>query len=456
MASSASLDSQQEKVLISFRIFGASRDRFEIIEGVSSPAPEIPASAVPLPLEPFIFLSNAAPNITADILRETAGKIDKRDHTDPIDFFRLLEKLHLEPRLLNACMADNKTRAVSLSEFTKRMFGGDADKEKIKASRGLFIARSLIDEYKNEIEQNNIRMQLPSFRMHYFFRNIEGLWASTKPLAGASDNRPAGELYSSSCICDSRNERRVLEMLYCEHCGTVFFGGNRLRLGQGLIEMLATTPDIEGIPERQAARFVERRTYDEFAIFWPAGNQTYFDPARWRQPTLDGSQKPWANWVKASLNTRTGHVELSHEKSDENPADWVKGYLFDVQLGHGDQGANNWALPCVCPSCGEDHTRRKRISPVRGFRTGFTKVSQIFTKELLPASREEISKRKLVVFQTVGRCRRNIQWSGKKSLHGTGGEIVCDELRMQVYGRRNCWMTSSIAAIRCMIILRNI
>ena len=36
-------------------------------------------------------------------------------------------------------------------------------------------------------------------------------------------------------------------------------------------ELLTTDPDIEGIPDRQAARFVERRTFADFAVFWPQG-----------------------------------------------------------------------------------------------------------------------------------------------------------------------------------------
>ena len=87
-----------------------------------------------------------------------------------------------------------------------------------------------------------------------------------------------GELYASTRII-SEDGHRVLELLYCEHCGTVFLGGSRLNVDEGVIELLATTPDIEGIPERQAARFVERRTYNEVAVFWPQGDQVYDEPA---------------------------------------------------------------------------------------------------------------------------------------------------------------------------------
>lgn len=430
MASSASLDSQQEKsygFLSDF--FGADEDSFKIIEGVSSPIVPVPEGTAPLPVEPFVFLAENAAEITENRLLEAARRIDGNNHTDFKDFFKMLDELRLEQRLFNACTVNGKTRAVSLSEFTSRLFGGEINETKRKAVRGLLIARSLFDQYPD------IRTSLPSFRMHLFFRNIEGLWASTKPLAGASDNRPVGELYPSSrIICETGQARRVLELLYCEHCGTVFFGGSRLPTGQpGVIEMLATTPDIEGIPERQAARFVEKRSYNEFAVFWPDGNQVFADSNHWRQTTFNRSQGPWADWYPASLNTGTGHVELSYEKADEFPDDWIKGHLFKLEREENTE--NVLALPCVCPACEEDHTQRKRKSPIRGFRTGFSKVSQIFTKELFYQLPDKgISSRKLVVFSDSREDAAQIS-NGVERNHYSElvREIVSDELRMLAF-----------------------
>ncbi len=432
LASSASLeagDPGSQKFLKDF--FGASQ--FEIIEGAQCPVPSIPYEIEPLPIEPFVLLANSAPNITDEVLTEAIQILGKHIKTGNMTFFQILEKLHLEARLLKACEVDNQVRAVSIDDFARRLFGGDIDEEKQKAIRGLLIARSLF-------ETSGIKTSLPSFRLHYFFRNIEGMWASTKPLAGVSDKRPVGKLYSSSrIICDTGEARRVLELLYCENCGTVFFGGNKLELENGVLEMLATTPDIEGIPERQIARFVEGRIYSEFAIFWPLEEQKYADPARWRQPPINKSQNqsPWANWLPASLNTQTGHVRLLFENAESDPDNWVKGYLFEIQLNSGEGGENHRALPCVCPSCGVNYMRRKtRKSPVRGFRTGFSKVSQIFTKELfyhLPDV--EFLNRKLVVFSDSREDAAQIS-NGVERNHYTElvREIVYDELRMQVLG----------------------
>jgi len=432
LASSASLESSDpdsQKFLNDF--FGA--EQFEIIEGSQYPVPSIPDDIDPLPTDPFILIADEFPNITDNVLNKAVYKFKENLKLVNTNFFQILESLNFEARLLKACEVDGQIRAVSIEYFTERIFKDNYDNEKEKAIRGLLIARSLFEKY-------GVKISLPSFRLHYFFKNIEGLWASTKPIEDTFDNRPTGKLYSSSrYICDTGEKRRVLELLYCENCGTVFFGGNRLELENGLVEMLATTPDIEGIPERQTARFVERRTYNEFAVFWPLGNQNFKDTSQWRQPYINKSEDlpPFAKWFPASLNTQTGHVKLLFEEAESDSNNWLKGYLFKIILQNSNEGENHYALPSVCPSCNIDYTRRKtRKSPVRGFRTGFSKVSQIFTKELfyhLPNLKS--TARKLVVFSDSREDAAQIS-NGVERNHYTElvREIVCDELRMQVLG----------------------
>jgi ATP-dependent helicase YprA (DUF1998 family) len=67
-------------------------------------------------------------------------------------------------------------------------------------------------------------------RGHLFFRNVAGIWACTNPqcseVTGRTERCPVGTLYyqpTLSCHCGSR----VLELLACEACGEVFFGGYR-------------------------------------------------------------------------------------------------------------------------------------------------------------------------------------------------------------------------------------
>ena len=405
LGSSASLDPEDpESLEFLHNFFGASDESFEIIQGHQAPLPEITGPGF-LPIEPFVTFSKAAPDLNEDPCQQLAldlgyqgassGKLALKEQMESggTDF---------SARMLNACELEGRIRAVSLDNFSKRLFGDSITGEnRRKAVRGLLAARGACDTAGN--------VSLPAFRFHWFFRNIEGLWASTMPPANVTDGRPAGKLYPSSRItCDDGGEaRRVLELLYCEHCGTLYFGGNRLDVGGGEIEMLPSDPDIEGIPDRRAARFVERRTYREFAVFWPCGtSELHQDAARWNQPNRYDGEGINAEWVPASLDTRSGRVQLNHEKQFEDQNNWVKGYLFRV----GTRNRNNFrpltenevmdsfsALPSVCAYCGRDHRKRRyRKSPLRGFRTGFSRVSQIFTKELF----YQLSDlgRKLVVF----------------------------------------------------------
>ena len=403
LGSSASLDPEKTESRIFLRnFFGAPAESFEIIQGQQVSLPEITGPEF-LPAESFIDFCHAVPDFTDDSCQQLALNLGY--HAEASGKYALKEQMEseemcLSTRMLKACEPGGRIRAVSLDYFTERLFGPSVTGEnRRKAVRGLLAARGICDEVGTP--------SLPSFRFHWFFRNIEGLWASTKPPQNATDGRPAGTLYPSSrIICKENGEqRRVLELLYCGNCGTLYFGGNLLDLGNGVIEMLPSDPDIEGIPDRRAARFVERRTYREFAVFWPCGtSRLHRDAAHWKQPNRIGGSSD-GEWTPASLDTRSGRVEPGHEKCLEDLDNWVMGYLFRI----GTRNRNNFipltdnelmdsfsALPSVCPCCGTNHGRRRRKSPVRGFRTGFSKVSQIFTKELFYQLSD--AERKLVAF----------------------------------------------------------
>jgi len=397
LGSSASLDSDNPKsreFLHDF--FGAPANSFEIIEGRTQSIPPVTGHTF-LPSEPFITFGKKAPDFPDEACRNTAfslgykgdvqsGKLALKEQMESDD-------MCVASRMLNACEYKETTRAVSLDYFASRLFGNDPNRR--EAVRGLLAARSICDTAGQE-------STLPSFRLHWFFRNIEGLWASTKPPENAEDGRPVGKLYPSSTIV-SDTHSRVLELLYCEHCGTVYLGGNKLYLPDGDIEILSSDPDIEGIPDRQAARFVERQTYRNFAVFWPCGDSNFNKGAdKWSQPNLPNlseSNKEKGCWNAASLDSRSGRVRLSHE---EDPEYWVKGYVFQIgsisrkSFVETESKDSFAALPSVCAFCAKDHSRRQRRSPVRGFRTGFSKVSQIFTKELFYQLPEE--NRKLIAF----------------------------------------------------------
>lgn len=61
------------------------------------------------------------------------------------------------------------------------------------------------------------------FRFHLFYRNIDGLWATLEKY-DEEKGRPVGKLHAHSYEIDG--DKRVLELLYCEQCGTLFMEAN--------------------------------------------------------------------------------------------------------------------------------------------------------------------------------------------------------------------------------------
>jgi len=429
LASSASLqpdDADSRTFLNDF--FGASADSFDIIEGSHVPLEAAPTPAH-LPADAFVALATSAPNFSdeacaafARSLGYTGGETGKPAVRAAV----LSPELSVGARLLRACSIDGYTRAVSLESFGASVFGPDVEASRRRSAvQGLLAARGICDAVEG-------RTPLPSFRLHLFFRNIEGLWASTKAPVGAPDGRPVGPLYATSkIICETGEARRVLELLYCEHCGTVFFGGNRLVLPSGETELLATDPDIEGIPDRQTARLIDQRSYDTFAVFWPMGNMDIHGSiGPWTQHALSGTASSSARWTPVCLNTLSGAVQPTHEAFSQDPQRWTRGYLFVID----NSGDNYNALPNVCVCCAADYGRRRfRKSPLRGFRTGFSKVSQVLTKELFYQLNE--ASRKLVVFSDSREDAAQIS-NGVERNHYFDllREAVVDELNVMALG----------------------
>lgn len=403
LASSASLepdDPDSRRFLSQF--FGRNWSSTQIIQGSLRPIPEVGGDPY-LPPEPFAALADAqgtsaieaAFNQVAENLGGAALPGTPRERMKQV-----LESgpASLEARLLRASSVDGQIRAVSLGQFGRAVFGPGVETSLVsRASRGLMRARAACEEV-------GAGSSLPSFRFHWFFRNIEGLWSCTAPGCQCDGGaRPIGKLYANSRIlCEnSADPHRVLETLYCEQCGVLFVGGSRLTLRDNTgWELLATDPDVEGVPDRQAARFVDRRRYAEFAIFWSAQQDPLHPEAQgqWRHPAADGGQSAPARWDRASFDVKSGRVVLGEQQPSYPNSRWVHGFLFHLPTTAPPDQQRYFALPAVCPACGSDYSRRKyRKSPVRGFRTGFSKLSQLLAKELF-YSLPEGDARKLVVF----------------------------------------------------------
>jgi ATP-dependent helicase YprA (DUF1998 family) len=396
LASSASLEREdQDSLTFLSEFFACPWTAEQIIPGYPVAVPPIAGTPF-LPPVPFAALGEASPD-SAELNAACGDVAAALGHVGAgVPEERLKEAMEavgaeMSARLLTACTHAGDARAVSLQAFASRLFGPAADGgQALAAAQGLLIARGLCD-------RPGATSPLPSFRLHWFFRNIEGLWACTVPGCQCLPNeqgwgRTAGKLFGMGRILcrepgGPEPPHRVLELLYCEQCGTTFFGGSRYSLpdNQGW-ELLNTDPDIEGIPDRQAARFVERRTYREFAVFWPSGGANrHAGAAQWQQPpmTADGDSTR-GTWAPASLDTVSARVVLGAQGPVVPDGTWVPGFVFHLpQVPVPDDQEGFSALASVCPACATNYSRRiYRKSPVRGFRTGFSKVTQLLSKEL--------------------------------------------------------------------------
>lgn len=228
-----------------------------------------------------------------------------------------------------------------------------------------------------------------NMRAHLFFRNLQGLWVCTDEQCTQAPARqapcPTGRLHyipRLTCGCDAR----VLELLYCESCGEVYFGGYREEEGPNPNSWFLSPehPDLEASTD--AASF--DRNYSSYAVFWPAPVGLRPQRDQW---TLNGVQRKWR---AADYSPANGRVRLGGNS----------GYLYYVPTMHGPNPPADPSiahhLPSKCPRCDADWSWRPLGSPIRTQRTGFQKISQVLCDSLMRQIPHTIegSNRKLVVF----------------------------------------------------------
>ncbi len=321
------------------------------------------------------------------------------------DVFDLKELGH--NRALPFCKArgENESSNVLNRYFATALFGDTADNA--AAAEGFVILRGLYDLFSRQVNSGTLQR----FRFHLFYRNIDGLWATINKY-DEENNKPVGKLHAHSKDIDG--DKRVLELLYCEQCGTVFYGGKRHSYHEAgthkwLTNILPTSSNLEDLPERQSQVMVEKRNYQEFAVFYPipTSEDDDFVERKLREREVEMLHKASFEknaddfecyWQLAYLNEKTGFVTIANS-GETHPG--VKGFLYTVpslDTERNIEAAKNApALPCHCPHCATSKYSNGFRSPIRGFRTGFNKVTQLYARELfyqLPT----LHNRKLVTF----------------------------------------------------------
>lgn len=340
---------------------------------------------------------------------------------------RILEEI--AARLVAACADDDGTsiRARSVSHVSVRLFGSD-DKEARTAVRGLLIARGLVDHARELLSCEPPASAAP-IRVHTFFRSLEGLFAApVQPDRGELLFEGLGvERGVARVRCADGEDRRRFELLYCEACGDLFVGGRRRDHRSFPMELSATTASLEALPERMAESDLASLSYAEYGLFRPTTDT---------RPIVSSQN---AFWSEASLDTRNGIVVGSVPASETI----VSGHIhFRSDLGGQGASERGTALPRICPSCDTDYSRRGRgqgaPSPIRNFRVGFARTSQLLATRLFELLLADDSGAKSVVFsdsrQDAARAALDVE---RRHHQDTLRELVVGCVTETLYGSRD-------------------
>jgi DEAD/DEAH box helicase domain-containing protein len=369
--------------------------------------------------------------------------------------------------LASACWDDleKRTRATSVRQIAWSLFAdlrkGHSGHEDLPYNMALTAVRAItfvrgcgdgLEEYLGG------HVEAPSFRVHTFFKSLEGLYAPALRVGVAEQEGLPERKAEIGKLSIDRGARgdfdvngtprslRQFELIYCECCGELFLGGMRPRAvaRSVLTELLPHEPQLDGLPDSAASQRFEELSFEQYAIFWPTESKPW---------VLDRSPHgDLGAWTEALLDRATGVVRRMPDGRDpaSTPApDLVlRGFLYERARGEDkhkrrENGAET-QVPYACPRCGSDYQGRRekmgRLSPLRNFRAGFGKTTQLLATELFDAQRVATPKEapKLVSFsdsrQDAARAALDIERNHHQDLRR---ELLVVNLDRFIRGKRS-------------------
>lgn len=229
--------------------------------------------------------------------------------------------------------------------------------------------------------------QIP-FRAHMFLRSMRGLWSCCDPDCSAverTSTRRVGRLYSAPrhfCDCGAR----VLELLYCDHCGDLGLGGYVVG-GSGEGVFLAATPTE---PQPDSEKLIFRRPANRYVWYRPGPAAAL---ERWEHAG-PADTKVKLGFSRAELHPRLGYLDYQ-----------TPGHGTGVTLAYSG-GPDGWhppALPSQCPACAHrDPQRRFRQgvvrSPIRAHTQGIDQATQLLVSQVVRSVSTTDKPEKTIVF----------------------------------------------------------
>lgn len=340
VATSASLDSSRNAYLEGF--FGLSRNHF-----------------ITLPGEPL--------DIAADLPLD-AQRVDDKIASGDVQ--------SLDRAVARACYDErdpDRLRATPLPVVARHLFGADGHEERLAG---------LLDALAASPGQG----QIP-FRSHILLRTMRGMWACCNPECDRVEGRSndlIGKLVARPqyfCECGGR----VLELLYCDHCGDLGLGGYVVGK-EGAGAFLAATP-AEMVPD--SSKLVFRRPANTYMWYRPGAMAVL--PAAWEHTGPEDSQVKMS-FARATLHPRLGFIDRALPGEDTG-----------VILTY---AARDWhppALPSRCPSCGFGETQQRFRhgvvrSPIRAHTQGNEQAVQLLVSQMVRAVSTTDKPEKTIVF----------------------------------------------------------
>lgn len=331
-----------------------------------------------------------------------------------------MEKLAKWVVVQAACMlekgcytCEKSLRATSITALAARIFPShSAGREGIRTLIWLRAATDSWPEWFSHPFPDDI--PLPRFRAHAFLRALEGLYAAPLPSPSSASTEERDQHFFADLTVesglrygerhyDNKKSRRV-ELLYCECCATLFFGGkpSSFSATDSRVELLPNDPDIDQLPEHAKSVMVERRSAEEYALFMPTVDR--FWPRGEGTPADEDS---FGKWIKAGYDPFTAAIQhtLSPIRSIEQThiAGWFyyvpSGDFSTRKRGQSSSQSPGSALPFQCPACGTSYKYGKgKLSPIRSFRVGFAKTTQLLASTLMAELQRSGDRERLVTF----------------------------------------------------------
>ncbi len=340
LASSASLEQNQQTIDYLSEFFGISNTdfpkRFSILSSPRVAPQPIPSNNIPIE-ELTTYINSEKDEIEKD------RKLLKVLGCD--SFFDLTKQY---------CILDWLKYALSSNN-------GMVAKDIEKISEVLNVTESVVAAMIKVLckSKDTSGSYVAPLRVHFFFRNVSGLWACTDPHCTEIhkhnfEGRTIGRMYKrprSFCDCG----KKILELLVCENCGEVFMGGYKTISGDRMFLRSESSSD-----EQQ----------EKYCVIWKRESK--------EQPRPD-------DWEGVDFNNVTG--EYKQNRDGEY-------FLYENSPEEGTD------LPSTCPNCEMSYSRSATsITPIRKHGAGLQKINQILADALIRAMRaENESNTKIVLF----------------------------------------------------------